>query len=170
MSIYDLDEKEVLRQAGWRIYSDSTLKSMTKDELNEILKLHKMWMNGEEGGVRANLWLVDLRGMDFSDADAVDCADSCLHDVLLLRNPGSAGSVRCFVQLMGCIMPYILGMSTGQIKIFSNVQKRNMHSAFRLTGFSVPKIQYRLYLLIDPLKVIPGHARSRPVCLAWQSL
>lgn len=44
-------------------------KTMTKDELNEILKLHKMWMNGEEGGVRANLWLVDLRGMDLSGMD-----------------------------------------------------------------------------------------------------
>lgn len=44
-------------------------KTMDKKELNEILKLHKMWMNGEEGGVKANLWLNDLRGMDLSGMD-----------------------------------------------------------------------------------------------------
>lgn len=38
---------------------------MDKKELNEILKLHKMWMNGEEGGVKANLWLNDLGGHGF---------------------------------------------------------------------------------------------------------
>lgn len=49
MSIYDLDEKKVLRQAGWRIYSDSTLKSMTKDELIDQIKcLQHNWAGAIE--------------------------------------------------------------------------------------------------------------------------
>jgi uncharacterized protein YjbI with pentapeptide repeats len=42
---------------------------MTNEELKEILKLHKLWLNGEEGGVRANLSEADLRGADLSKAD-----------------------------------------------------------------------------------------------------
>ena len=37
---------------------------MTQNELNAILKAHKKWINGEEGGLHAN-----LRGADLQDAD-----------------------------------------------------------------------------------------------------
>ena len=37
---------------------------MTQDKLNEILELHKKWMDGEAGGIRA-----DLRGANLRDAD-----------------------------------------------------------------------------------------------------
>ena len=37
---------------------------MTQTELNKVLELHKMWMDGKEGGVRA-----DLSDADLSDAD-----------------------------------------------------------------------------------------------------
>ena len=48
--------------------------TMTQNELNAILKAHKKWINGEEGGRRADLWSVnfqgaDLRGADLQDAD-----------------------------------------------------------------------------------------------------
>ena len=36
----------------------------TQEELNRVLELHKKWLNGEYGGVRA-----DLRGVDLSEAD-----------------------------------------------------------------------------------------------------
>lgn len=41
---------------------------MDKKELTEILRLHKMWLNGEEEGERANLRGVDLLGasLDYS--------------------------------------------------------------------------------------------------------
>ena len=42
---------------------------MTKDKLNEILRAHKLWLNDEAGGVRAN-----LRGANLRDAD-LRCAD-----------------------------------------------------------------------------------------------
>lgn len=57
---------------------------MAKTELNKTLELHKMWMNGKEGGVRAdlrdaNLQGADLRGVDLNDADLrganLSCAD-----------------------------------------------------------------------------------------------
>ena len=37
---------------------------MNKDVLNEILKKHKMWLDNENGGTRA-----DLRGADLREAD-----------------------------------------------------------------------------------------------------
>lgn len=52
---------------------------MTPDELKEVLRLHKMWQNGEAGGKRAvlrnadlsyvKLCGVNLNGADLSDAD-----------------------------------------------------------------------------------------------------
>ena len=42
---------------------------MTKTELNEILKLHKKWLNGAADGKRANLRVADLRGADLYRAD-----------------------------------------------------------------------------------------------------
>ena len=38
-------------------------------ELNEILAKHKKWLNGEEGGERADLRNANLRNADLSDAN-----------------------------------------------------------------------------------------------------
>ncbi len=48
---------------------------MNKDmieKLPEILRLHKMWINGEVGGTRANLRGADLREADLSGASLPD--------------------------------------------------------------------------------------------------
>ena len=42
---------------------------MSRDELNEILAKHKMWLNNEEGGERADLSGADLRDADLRRAD-----------------------------------------------------------------------------------------------------
>jgi hypothetical protein len=42
---------------------------MKKTELYEILKLHKMWLNNEEGGKRANLIDANLGGANLSGAN-----------------------------------------------------------------------------------------------------
>ena len=52
---------------------------VTPKKLAEILAKHKLWLNGEEGGVRANLRGAnlsgaDLRGANLSGAD-LSCAD-----------------------------------------------------------------------------------------------
>lgn len=51
---------------------------MKKDELQEVLRLHKMWLNDEDGGKRAdlrraNLEVADLRGANLEGAD-LDCS------------------------------------------------------------------------------------------------
>lgn len=48
--------------------------------LEEILKLHKMWLNGEDGGIRANLSGANLRGVDLEGANlrGVDLEDADL--------------------------------------------------------------------------------------------
>ena len=42
---------------------------MNKDVLNEILKKHKMWLDNENGGTRADLRRADLWGADLRRAD-----------------------------------------------------------------------------------------------------
>ena len=42
---------------------------MTKSQLNEILRKHKKWLKGKEGGERANLDGADLSGMDLSEVN-----------------------------------------------------------------------------------------------------
>jgi hypothetical protein len=42
---------------------------MDQKRLDEILKLHKMWLDEEEGGERANLSDANLSGANLSDAD-----------------------------------------------------------------------------------------------------
>ncbi len=47
---------------------------MNKEELKNILKKHKDWMNGIDGGERADLESADLRCADLESAD-LRCAD-----------------------------------------------------------------------------------------------
>ena len=42
---------------------------MTQDQIKETLRLHGMWLQGEKGGVRANLRETDLREANLSGAD-----------------------------------------------------------------------------------------------------
>ena len=53
---------------------------MNKDVLNEILKKHKMWLDNENGGTRADLRRADLQGADLRRADlqGADLDFSCL--------------------------------------------------------------------------------------------
>ena len=44
------------------------MKTLTKEELNDILKKHKLWLI-DEGGERADLSNANLRGADLSNAD-----------------------------------------------------------------------------------------------------
>ncbi len=52
---------------------------MNQNELNEILRKHKMWLNDEDGGERADLSGADLSGADLSRANLsganLRCAD-----------------------------------------------------------------------------------------------
>ena len=45
------------------------MKRYTPDELAEVLRLHKLWWDDQEGGSRADLCDADLRGADLCDAD-----------------------------------------------------------------------------------------------------
>jgi uncharacterized protein YjbI with pentapeptide repeats len=42
---------------------------MNKEQLQEILKLHKMWLEDQEDGIRANLSGADLHGVDLYGAN-----------------------------------------------------------------------------------------------------
>jgi len=56
------------------------LKKITKEELNEVLRLHRMWLELKEGGVKADLSRTDLSGMDLHDANLTR---ACLHNANL---------------------------------------------------------------------------------------
>lgn len=47
---------------------------MDKDKLLETLKKHKQWLDGEDGGIRADLQGADLQGADLRGA-SLQCAD-----------------------------------------------------------------------------------------------
>ena len=46
-----------------------SFRSISRDELNNILKKHTMWLDNEPGGERANLRGADLRGADLREAN-----------------------------------------------------------------------------------------------------
>lgn len=52
---------------------------MDKDKLNEILRKHKQWLEGVDGGKRADLRCADLQDADLQEADLrhadLRCAD-----------------------------------------------------------------------------------------------
>ena len=56
------------------------MRTISKDELTEILRKHKMWLSGEAGGIRADLSRANLRGADLSRAD-LRGADLCGADL-----------------------------------------------------------------------------------------
>jgi hypothetical protein len=45
------------------------MKTYTEEQLQEILQKHKLWIDGEDGGERADLRYADLRYVDLSYAD-----------------------------------------------------------------------------------------------------
>jgi len=48
------------------------MKSYTKKELQEVLRLHKMWLNSEVGGIRADLSYANLSSANLSSANLSD--------------------------------------------------------------------------------------------------
>ncbi|WP_148058764.1 pentapeptide repeat-containing protein, partial [Pseudomonas protegens] len=45
------------------------MKTFNPEQLAEILGRHKLWLDDEAGGLRADLRGADLRGADLRDAD-----------------------------------------------------------------------------------------------------
>ena len=68
---------------------------MTRQKLEEVLKKHKMWLNNEAGGERANLSCANLRRADLSDADLSDADLSCAKGLLSTINFLEAHFERC---------------------------------------------------------------------------
>ena len=60
---------------------------MTQYELEEILKLHKMWLNGEKGGKRANLTDANLTDANLTGAilRRANLSDANLIGTILIR-------------------------------------------------------------------------------------
>ena len=54
---------------AWEIASNEGKKMNEEEELSEILKLHKLWIEDKDGGVRANLIGANLRGANLGDAN-----------------------------------------------------------------------------------------------------
>jgi len=45
------------------------VKTYTKEELAEVLRLHSLWLSGEKEGIRANLGSANLRSANLRSAD-----------------------------------------------------------------------------------------------------
>ncbi|MBQ3474563.1 MAG: hypothetical protein IJH20_00105 [Bacilli bacterium] len=57
MTVYDIKNEEVLKSQGYRPYKDSTLKSMPKDDLIDLIRILEHNWAGE---IKAN-WLQSYR-------------------------------------------------------------------------------------------------------------
>ena len=73
------------------------MRTISKDELDEILNKHKIWLNKEVGGIRADLYGTDLRwaylyGTDLRGADLY---------VADLRGANLCGANLCGADLRG---------------------------------------------------------------------
>jgi hypothetical protein len=64
---------------------------MEQQELNEIIAKHKLWLEGKEGGIRADLRYADLRDANLRDADL---RDANLRDADLLGADLSNANLR----------------------------------------------------------------------------
>ena len=54
-------------------YKEKAMKKISQEELNKILELHKMWLNGEDSGISADLIGVNLRHTNLIGADLRYC-------------------------------------------------------------------------------------------------
>ena len=72
------------------------MKKYTNEELQEILRLHKMWLNNEPGGKRADLRGSNLRGSNLSGSNLSDSdlRDSDLRDSNLRHSNLSGSNLR----------------------------------------------------------------------------
>ena len=61
------------------------MRNISKEELNEILQKHKMWLNNDKGGERADLRGTDLKNADlrFADLKNADLRGADLSDANL---------------------------------------------------------------------------------------
>ena len=73
-------------------------------DLQETLRLHKMWLDGKDGGKRADLSGANLRGANLSGAD-LSCADLSRADLsgANLRSADLRGANLSSADLSGCI-------------------------------------------------------------------
>lgn len=53
------------------------MKKYTQEQLDEILKKHKKWLDGEDGGERADLTRADLTDADLTCANLTDADLTC---------------------------------------------------------------------------------------------
>ena len=72
------------------------MRTFTKEQLAEILQKHKMWLNEEEGGERANLRSANLSDANLSDADLrfADMSDADLRSANLRSANLSVANLR----------------------------------------------------------------------------
>lgn len=69
---------------------------MKQEELNEVIRLHSMWLNGEKGGKRADMRGADMRGADMQRAD-MQGADMQGADIDYSAWPLWCGSLKAYV-------------------------------------------------------------------------
>ena len=105
---------------------------MNTQELNKILRLHKKWLYGDEGGKRADLHDADLRWANLSNADLMSanlcnadlrCANLCYADLynanLFYANLSNA-------DLSGAIITWGLACpETGSFEAWKKVISKN---------------------------------------------
>ena len=67
------------------------MNSFTKEQLIEVLARHKMWLNNEVGGVRADLSYADLRFLHSANGKELACMNAGKYQVVLSKEKIAIG-------------------------------------------------------------------------------
>ena len=108
---------------------------MNEEQLQKALKLHKKWLNNEEGGIRANLTGADLTGADLTGADltGANLSYSCL--------PLWLGSLK--VNMDDEQIKQLLYHTLSIVKCSNNVSKTLKESLLTETNLNIAREFYR---------------------------
>jgi hypothetical protein len=126
------------------------MKTITQEELNRRIELHKKWINDKDGGERLVLIDHDLRGVDLSGADlhkadlrGVDLRGSDLRDADL-SGANLSGANLIWVDLSGADLrgAYIHGASID----YTSINLACIHTGIKMDIEQIRQLLYTVYM------------------------
>ena len=130
---------------------------MTQTELDEVLRLHKLWINHKAGGKRANLRYADLTGADLRSAN-LRYADLIYAD---LTGADLAGADLAGANLYKTSLPLWCGGLAWRLDRLQMAQLAYHFCSMQCDDDDVKNLQKSLYALANEFADSRGDLRSK---------